>query len=179
MTLEEIYFISGIVTGLGVIVSLVFVGVQLRNQNKEARLASGHAIAHEMRSLTLATRDDPEFARIFNHAIESGFDGLDPVEATRVASQLGAFTRLYEEAFNHRNEDLLDQGLWRSVERTLGAMVRSKGGREYWAARQMQFSELFVDYIGDMEGIAPFETFSDAINKTFANAANSESKNRS
>lgn len=62
VSLEDFYFISQIVAALGIMASLVFVGLQMRAQAREARLASMAEVMSEYRATMVSLSNDREMA---------------------------------------------------------------------------------------------------------------------
>lgn len=64
MTLETIYFISGIVAAVGVIGSLVFVGLQMHQNTKAIRLSSANHFQSSVGEMEYFIAQNPEFVEL-------------------------------------------------------------------------------------------------------------------
>ena len=76
MTLETIYYITQIIAVAGVAASLIFVGIQIKQQGDDARLASIRDIHKEWRELMRFLIENPEMNELmwFKARPECGAD---------------------------------------------------------------------------------------------------------
>ena len=77
MTLEEIYFISQIIAVLGIMLSLIFVGLQIRQNTRATRAASAFEVNRMWAELNLEAARNGEYAQI----VRKLFDPATDVEA--------------------------------------------------------------------------------------------------
>ncbi len=99
MTLEELYFLAGIVTGFGVIGSLLFVGIQMREQNRDNRLQAYHNFASQIRELSCMLARDHELSRMWLEGTGGSVEHLKPNEQQQLTFVTQAFLRTFEDAF--------------------------------------------------------------------------------
>ena len=127
--------VAGVVAALGVIGSLIFVGIQLREQSREARLSAAHDVSKEYRNITETLLEDASLTSGFLCVVREGFGNLDEVEAMRVQLYFQSLLRFWEDAFFRHEAGRLDDRLLQSVERGLAATISSPGFAQYWASR--------------------------------------------
>lgn len=152
MTLEELYFLAGIVTGFGVIGSLLFVGLQMREQNRDNRLQAYHNFATQLRQLSTTMAKDEGLSRLWLESTNNGLDDLKTVEQQRLSFFVQAFMRTFEDAFFQYREGRLREREWESIERSLTTWKSSNLFRSYWANRSFMYSDEFVTYMNCLKG---------------------------
>lgn len=152
MTLEAIYFISQIVAALGIILSLIFVGIQVRQstaQGKRAEAASRTAAmraTHEnFANWYMHSSKYPHLTRLISKALND-FDTLDDVEVAQYLTSATALVAYAQNAFFEWRDGELPDELWKSWEVALNAF-RSSGGQQFWAMRRHMFADSFVEYL--------------------------------
>ena len=71
MTLEAIYYIGQTIAVAAILVSLVFVGVQIRQNTKATKAASHHAITDSFNQINAIIGTNSESARVWRLGRES------------------------------------------------------------------------------------------------------------
>ena len=99
MNWEMIGAVGQIIAAVAVIPSVVYLAIQIRNQNKESRRASANVFILHWSDIRKSMSDNADLAAIHLRGLHS-FDELDPVSKLRFGSGLG---RLF----------LLSEGLYR------------------------------------------------------------------
>lgn len=90
LTLEQIYFLSQIVSATAVVISLLFVGLQLRHNTRALEVAGASDVLHRMSEFTRLLADNREVATIFRTGVRE-FAALDPVERQRFYTTVGVW----------------------------------------------------------------------------------------
>ncbi|MBI2801598.1 MAG: hypothetical protein HYX63_15230 [Gammaproteobacteria bacterium] len=90
LTLEQIYFLSQIVSATAVVISLLFVGLQLRHNTRALEIAGASDVLHRMSEFTRLLADNGEVAAIFRTGV-SDFAALDPVARQRFYTMVGVW----------------------------------------------------------------------------------------
>ena len=65
MTLQDISALSQIVSGLAVVASLVFVGLQIRQNTRATQAASHHAVSEALNRVNLSWAENADVTRIW------------------------------------------------------------------------------------------------------------------
>ena len=98
MNWEMLSAIGQVVAAIGVIVSLIYVAVQIREQNKERRRAGINILTAQWGDLVKTAQESREFAEVFLRGVQS-FHGLDAAEKLRFSAFFSRFTRNAEGLF--------------------------------------------------------------------------------
>jgi hypothetical protein len=110
LRLSEWASIAEVIGAIGVVISLIFVGVQVRENTDEIRATNRHQLIGRAHSATTSIAANQEIAAAI--AKLAAGDELTPAEQV----QFGYFVRslIYDvqEAFLLRQEERLDEGYW-------------------------------------------------------------------
>lgn len=143
--------VSAVIDGIGamaVIISLVYLGIQVRIQNDERRVASVHEICEAYRS-TISSLHEPTLAALFIRG-NDGYDKLDPVERMQVMSYCMVALKLFEEAFYQRQRNRLDEYIWEGMVMQLADSMSTETLRSVWSQRRHQFGREFVSFMDSL-----------------------------
>jgi hypothetical protein len=98
MNWEMISAIGQMLGAIGVIISIVYLAAQIRNQNKESRRAAMNVLTSHRSDLNKTLVENPEMAVLFLRAMKS-FDELDGASKLRVGAHLGRFLRFADSLY--------------------------------------------------------------------------------
>ena len=145
MNWDAIGAVGEILGALAVFVSLLYLALQIRVQNRESRIASSHEIIEAFRQGT-SKLSDPEIAKIYVRAIR-GLDGLEEWELMSFIAVAQLLLRVWEEAFYQYSEQRLYGSLWKAMETQYSDWVSAKGMQELWVLRKGYFRVEFREYV--------------------------------
>jgi len=100
-----------IIGGLAVVVTLVFLVIETRNNTNSIQAQTYQNLTEELNQ-TRRDQMDPVIARIFVKAREEGFDALNPEERYLAAQVRSAKWGVYESAFYARERNVLGEFEW-------------------------------------------------------------------
>lgn len=146
MTLEQVFFVSQSVAAVGVVASLIFVGLQVRSSAKAVRSATAQAVHENFASWYLALTGNPGALAV----VLKGFGSLDALSAAERAQfncLFLAFTSHSQNAFHQWRQGHLANDLWTCWEALLMNMVHSSGGMAFWRERSYVFAQDFRDEV--------------------------------
>ncbi len=148
--------IGELLGALGVIISLVYLSVQIRQNtaqigehSRELRIAALDAIASSFSRFRDPLIRDPELAALWLRGIED-YEGLDPVERVRIG-------RLFQELFfAHQNtwtrfvEGATNEATWRDQQDAIAANLQHAGIREWWGGTRAIYADEFEEVVEDL-----------------------------
>jgi len=147
MTLEAIYFISQILAALGIMASLIFVGLQVRQGTRQAKADAVQAVHDNFSLWYMSVADTPYKAEAGIKGLRGGFDHLSETENMSFVTDIMAVTPYLQSAyFKWRDGDLPDD-LWHSWETSSLSYLDTKGGKQFWELRKYVFTPDFVQYV--------------------------------
>src|SRR6266550_2075502 len=92
MNWEMISAIGQMLGAIGVIISIIYLAAQIRNQNKESQRAAMNVLTTHWSDLNRTLVENPEMAVLWLRALRS-FDDLDAKSKLRFGAHLGRFLR--------------------------------------------------------------------------------------
>ncbi len=113
MSLEAFGSIGDFVGGLGVIASLIYLALQIRQNTRAVRSSSYPQAAEQTWNYCLAVAQDKELAEISVRRLSG--ETLTEVETVRVNLADAALLYGFENMLRLREEDLIDRDVWRNV----------------------------------------------------------------
>jgi hypothetical protein len=161
MTLEAAYLIAGIISALGVIASLIFVGLQLRGQKREAQIAGELLVQRELRERFDDMNRDPERLAIILRCYENGYSRESDINMMTFITYQGAWTHLWNQAWQMHRLGRLRDDTMHTVEQTLLANYSTPGCLEFWNNWKAIHGAEFGAYVDThLDRIAARETVS-------------------
>ncbi len=145
MDLEQLGNLGEFLGSIGVIVSLIYLGFQIKNQNAESRLMVINVLTQQWTELMKMVAENEEFADIWLRGLQD-YEGLSPVEKTRMGSLLGQLTNVAQGLLQQYQLGRIDQATWEAFERRVTDVICSPGGRSWWPTRKHWFSEPLQTY---------------------------------
>ncbi|MFL6537617.1 MAG: hypothetical protein ACJ8JD_05490 [Chthoniobacterales bacterium] len=142
MNWEMLSAIGQVVAAIGVIPSLIYLAVQIREQNKERRRAGINILTAQWSDLVKTGQESREFAVFFLRGVRS-FDGLDAPDKLRFSAFFTRYTRNCEGMFIYYRDGALEKALWDEVERTMIDYFAYTGVREWWGTRKHWLTDEF------------------------------------
>ena len=150
MDLEQIYFIAEITAALAVIISIIYLGVQIRNtriQNKKEM----HLDISKFRSdLTFKLASDKELSYIVAQGL-SGKEEMNPNEYFRFSNFAFSYFIAYEIAFQRNKSKDIDSDVANGLNESLNWWLSFPGVHIFWKNNlEFGFSKEFKEYINQI-----------------------------
>ena len=142
MNWEMLSAIGQVVAAIGVIPSLIYLAVQIREQNKERRRAGINILTAQWNELVKSAQESREFTVLFLQGVRC-FHDLDGPDKLSFSAFFTRFTRNCEGMFIYYRDGALEEALWDEVERTMSDYFAYPGVREWWATRKHWLTDEF------------------------------------
>ena len=157
MTLENVYFVSQIVSAVTVVISVLYLAAQIRANNKTLR-SQGHYNA-----LVLAQRpfemiiENEGLARIINIA-QTDASVLDAEEWLRASAYIFMQIDSWEYLYYQSRENALTEQLWNGANAWFSAQAKENAAwARFWAENAAAFAEPFASHVQQQIGKAKGE----------------------
>ncbi len=146
MTLQDLGNIGEFVGAIGVIASLVYLAVQIRQNTRSVRASMFQEAVRDFALASDVLASDADLARIWRTGIRD-FDALEPDERQRFAAYaLGLFRRT-ENVFFQTQHGALDLAFGESVVSHVRLMGSWPGIVAWWTRARVLFSPSFREYV--------------------------------
>ena len=146
MNWDAIGAIAELIGAIAVVITLIYLAIQVRQNTRAIRLDTGHAITEEFRGMFALMAEHMELADLVHRAATDPAS-ISGAEKVRYYGLNGNFVRALENAYIQRSEGALDPRHWAGMERMLADYARLPGFLDFWADRQHWFSEDFQQYM--------------------------------
>lgn len=156
MSLENIYYIGQTISVIALIVSLVFVGMQVRLSNQQTKQANKLARAQNRRELI------SQYSTLFEIGLSypenneplarcyMDFENAAPNHQAAFAHQQHRAINILEQGLYLFDEGLLDDVTLEGIENVLLVGLAMPGGREYWARSRGSYNERLRTHVGQI-----------------------------
>lgn len=163
MTLETLSNIAEIIAAVLVIGSLIFVGIQLKQNTQQLKinqlsntlvLEVGGAQMHQAFTLQIANNKD-----LADLLIKGGSDlgALDTSELARVSIMLGGLLSITQTGYIHFLQGHQTEEIWQSQAASLMTLMARPGAITWWQFTRNNYSESFRAWVDGLLGLGPMQ----------------------
>ena len=147
MTMQDWGALGDLIGGIAIIVSLVYVGLQIKQSTQATRAATNQSFsAQYTEQAAQITRAD--FRDVFWRGL-SGLQNLQGGELVAFMAFLGSIMRMWETFYFQKQGGTFESRIFDSWLVQLVDLFGNDGVREYWAIRRHNFTAEFVEFIDE------------------------------
>lgn len=147
MLLENVYLVIQSVAGLAVIASLLYVGIQIRQNTRATRLAAVQAVQAAIGRTEELIIQDNGFAEILKHGLSAGTRELADTDRIRLNVFYRHALRTYQSAHYQYRNSALEASVWEPQAKALAAIFQAdRGLREHFEIEKYMLDPIFVDF---------------------------------
>jgi hypothetical protein len=139
---EAVGTIAEIIGAVGVIASLLYLAVQIRQSTKVSRAETTKDLYLASRDAILQIASNDELAKIW-----TDIRNFESEDIARRYAFYQSFFRLYELQYHLAEQDLLDNDIAQSYTLIIRMFARTEFFAEYWSKARGEFNEKFVHYV--------------------------------
>ena len=143
MTRSDAIDIVGVVA---VLLGLLFVGLELRQNSDLLRITATQTLASEYGDALEVMAYEGEAACVYALGI-NGLHNLNDVQRLRFFVQMFLIFRAAEQLHYYSLEGMVEDRVWRGFQRQLQEVANLPGVQEWWQLRRSWFSDAFQRYI--------------------------------
>ena len=147
---DAISAISQLVGSLAVVLSVLYLAVQVHQSTRVAKVAMQDAAAAALRDVTKPLMENAELERIWRVGIED-ISALSVEERARFFHAAYQFLKAFESIHFHHVYGMMDRDLWEGWHGLLRHYVFAPGMAHYWKLRPEVFSERFRNFVNSLE----------------------------
>ena len=158
MTLEEVYYISQVVSTIALVLSVIYLGRQTQLAAK-SNVAQMHQARSQQHHEVMLKLTDPEFGPLATAGIHGDLE-LSNEQIRRFYFFSVTLLRIQEEMFRQWREGAIATDRWLTTERSLAGMISAPGFRSCYWALQGSFDKEFTNLVDKMiENSGPADTY--------------------
>jgi hypothetical protein len=152
-TLEALAAIGELVSAIGVLISLVYLAVQIRQNTKSVRASAYHDASSEWLAFTAQLAGDAELAELYHRGRVAPRE-LTPEQTRRFDLLMDTNFGRTENVFLQYRLGFLPESNQDRFAAILRAQFQTEGVREYWRRRRSLYTAEFVEYLERELGLA-------------------------
>ena len=146
MNLEHFANLADIVSSIGVVVSLIYVSVQIRQNTRAQKAATYNALTSNTVAILSPLLADPGITE-FIVRVQSNPDTATPAEKLRFHTFLLIGFRHWDNLYFQYRSGALDEGMWRSYDRTMDKWMDNDAWRQWFRDNGSSFSPELGDLL--------------------------------
>ena len=146
MNWDAIGAIAEASSAFGVIISLLYLAIQIRSQNKESHLNAVNGMTSQWNAFMGDMATNSGLAHIWSIGLHD-FDVLEASEQVQLSTHFNRIFRIYESMFRQNQAGRLDPQLWEGLTNSMADFAKSPGVRSWWPKRRHWYAEDFRVYI--------------------------------
>ncbi len=147
MNWEAIGAIGEVLGAAGVIITLAYLAVQMRQSNRLAKRAAVQGVLEGRAEMNRFIASDPVLTELFWRGMESSDEFVDEGERRRFATVFSTMSRHYEAIYLDNQEGLLPPGVWRSQESSMKRIMSMPGAQRLLRELESDFDEAFIRHV--------------------------------
>lgn len=150
MNWEAISAISQLVGSVAVVLSVLYLAMQVHSSTRIAKLAAQDAASTALREVTKPFAENADLARIWRLGLEN-VKALPAEDQARFFHSTYQFLKAYETIHFHHVYGLMDDQIWQGWCGLLQHYIASPGIEHYWRLRHELFSTRFQKFIETLD----------------------------
>jgi hypothetical protein len=145
MSLSDLASVGSLVSGLAVLISLLYLALQVRQTERNQQISIRHSRVSRIVELQVALAD-PAMSAAWQHGSTNPHE-LTQIELNQFVSLCRAFFFHFEDSFYQREEGLLNDDAFETVVAGARLLARSPGLRVAWKVSRPNFGGRFLDFM--------------------------------
>jgi hypothetical protein len=148
-SLQEIASLAEIAGAVAVVISLIYVGLQVRQNTAAIQSATAQAVHDNYAAWYINLSNDPALNDLVIKGLQN-YSALDSTEKARFIDTFMAFSSYSQNAFYQWKQGSLSPQLWLGWESLIMNLVGTPGGKEFWRERGYTFGSEYRDYVANV-----------------------------
>lgn len=148
MNWEAAGAVGEIIGALAVVISLLYLAMQIRTQVAQARLQAFHEMSRQFREVT-ALFANPDISDVFVRA-NKDFESMSDSELVRLIVLTTNLFRAWEEAFLEMRNGHLEAKVWEDLSRDYTQTMGAPSFGRIWQLRKQNYDPGFQVYVDNL-----------------------------
>lgn len=149
MTLEQYYYVGELIAAGALVISLVYVGLQVKLSTKATQAGTAQAYVDTMNGYVGLINSSPNLANILHRGANS-LENLKEGEVIQFSAFLEQCFITMEAFYFEWKRGLLLPEVWKTYRRHMVALLAQPGQQEWWEIRRSWFHEEFQNYVEEL-----------------------------
>jgi len=147
VSLEDLANLGEAIGGFAVLVTLVYLALQIRQNTRAVRAATYQQVVDATSdwSATLCQHDD--LLLVWTRGTRDGIDSLGEFERTKFSFALLTLLRRVENIHYQELSGTLEPEAWSGIRNSLQRMFKTPGTQNWWRENAFRFTPVFQNYV--------------------------------
>ena len=141
MTIAELGSLGEFIASFGVLITLIYLAIQLRQSTKAVRLNTGRAVTEELQIIFSLIASDESLSKVFMEGAQN--EELSGINRLRYYTLISNLVRVYENAYLQNREQAVAADHWAGLTRMMIDVTAMPAFPIYWEDRKHWFSDDF------------------------------------
>jgi hypothetical protein len=154
MSLDEIATIIEIIASITVVISFIFIGLQIRQNTHALRMGAAQSSVQLLSDNMGRVVENEQLAELLSRRGEDGEIGtavdLTPTERLMLSNFLSISFRHFEMLHTHRQYGIYEKELWLSTEFRMEQTLSRIRVRQWWEANSAYYAPRFARFVDQM-----------------------------
>ena len=146
MSLQDLGAVGELIGGISVVISLVYLAVQIRQNTQTVRASAYQSILAAAVQARLTVAQDPVLCRRMLDGLHES-EKLTDDEKAQLRQTISAMLRLFENVFFQYRRSMVEEAIWESWRLTTIAMFSRPDVQEWWPSTREFFHEEFREFL--------------------------------
>ena len=139
--------IAEIVGAIAVVLTLIYLAYQVRNNTKMAQRASTAEAVAAIRTFNDSLVDNPEVGELFQRGVNLGMGNLTDEERVPFAIVMFNLLKTCEHLHYQHAVGAMDPDVWEGWDHMIRGYLTAPGSQEWYQERRLGFSSNFRNYL--------------------------------
>ena len=149
LTLEQAYYIAQMVAAVILVLSVVYLALQVHQNTHAIRLSNFQAVSASWANIMGTLTNNEEVANIYRRGMVT-FDTLNEIEQFRFRSLGMQILRTFNENFEQQHEGAVRRARWEGSQRAHLDIMQTPGMQTVWSSRKHWFPDDFQVYMDNI-----------------------------
>jgi hypothetical protein len=160
VSIEELGSIGDFVGSIAVLISLVYLAVQVKGNTEASRTSTYQAIVSEFGALNRALAGTSGLSVLFVNALED-FESLSAEDKARMSQLFFVCFHNFENMYYQYRKGYLEDDVWTGWKRLMLTYHSRPGFQTWWALRSDVFSSTFAEFLRTEKQDKPVASYYD------------------
>jgi len=167
MSLQDWGALGELIGGLAIIVSLIYVAVQIRQSTNAARVATSQTFTDQYMK-AVSPLYEPGFSDVYRRGL-AGLNTLEGSDRVMFTAFVAALLRVFESFYIQAKDGAFDSRLFDNWIATFIDLIAYDGVREVLEIRKHHYNPEFIEFLYDrLENTTPHDMYTNVNSKFFS-----------
>lgn len=149
MSLQELAWLGGTMSGIGVLFTILYASIQIRNNTRAVRAAAFQQVVNSFAAISFDIARDRQLSEIYI-AGSRDFAALSELDRARFSLMLLSFLRRAENVFFQSELRMLHTRQWSGIRDSIAAIVTPPGAQACWRDIRNRLNPDFRRFVDDL-----------------------------